>query len=159
MDEYVGWHCVGGSYNVYYGQQYPLFCVLSKGKIKGRRRKRSNYYGPTMHVGKLTHRLLYYQNRVYEFGIKGATAYSFSYWQKYLSSRLCSLEWSRYQTSDVSTKCLDGCVRNYERVFGEYHVFNNNCHHFANILGNVLCTTPKGYCENWCIYNNYGRGY
>jgi len=137
--------CVGGTHPVEYGETWPLSCTKKNG-----RRKR-DYDPPSVWVHKLTHRWLNYQGYYYEFGPNGA------WW------RTGSAEWSHCNQepewvtrSDVDTKCLQGCARNYRRYHGEYRVLTNNCHHFVNVLGNVLCTTRKGYCPAWCMSRSYG---
>jgi hypothetical protein len=50
--------------------------------------------------------------------------------------------------SSVSLGCLHKCARSYVSKFGKYHLIKNNCHRFANIISDILCT---GICPEWCI--------
>ena len=146
MREYLSVRCVGGSNSVRYGETWPLACTWTNG------RKKRSYDPPTVWVHKLTHRWLNYQGYYYEFGPSGA------WWNTYPAWRHCNQEGEYVTSSDVDTECLQGYARNYKRRYGNYNVLTNNCHHFVNRLGSVLCTTPRGYCKTWCMDNNYGRG-
>ena len=52
--------------------------------------------------------------------------------------------------SRLSLDCIKGCARNYRCTYGTYNFLLNNCHHFANRLSEVLCTTGTT-CPSWCL--------
>lgn len=51
--------------------------------------------------------------------------------------------------SELSVKCIKGCVKNYRCRFGKYYFFSNNCYKFVNSFFVVLCRKGK-ICFVWC---------
>ena len=83
----------------------------------------------------LWHRLIKYKNYIIEWG---RDEYSINY--RYPHSRRCHVTWERQPAgrSSKSINEVDNFGRMYEFYNGEYGMFTNNCHMFANDLSRFL---------------------
>lgn len=52
--------------------------------------------------------------------------------------------------SSLSVDCIKRCTNKYQRKYGSYGWWGNNCHHYANRISEILCT--KTTCPSWCEY-------
>ncbi|XP_048740595.1 uncharacterized protein LOC125654645 [Ostrea edulis] len=147
-----------------------LACVTTKGRFHlivkrsvqmNSERNRTRRAAQTRHVFSPTHRWIYYKGMFYEWGTDGGTktrlfgflndakSYSIKTGLPY-KGETCDwlMESMPAGYSSVSVECLMGCTANYWTVSGDYNILQNNCHHFANTISNILCSN---ICPEWCF--------
>lgn len=108
--------------------------------VKGKRKR-----SPSRAEDRIAHRYIKYRGVYYEFMPSGTKYGSSPYRPR------CRAGTESYAAGYgvLSTECVKGCARYYERR--PYHFYTRNCHHFANWLADILCN--KSSCPSFCSWN------
>ncbi|XP_062621929.1 uncharacterized protein LOC134283493 [Saccostrea cucullata] len=153
----------------YYFGTSDLACVTTKGRLHliskrsiqiDSERNRTKRAAPERHVLAPTHRWIYYKGYFFEWGtdagtknrlfglLNDANSYSIKSGFPYKADK-CNwmMEFLPAGYSSVPAECIMGCAVNYRTMTGDYSLLNNNCHHFANTISNILCSN---ICPDWC---------
>ncbi|XP_061194332.1 uncharacterized protein LOC133202508 [Saccostrea echinata] len=130
-----------GTHPYYFGTTH-LRCIYQHSK--GKRRKRS---APSRWTYSPTHRFIEYRGYFYDF----QTSSKVSIAKSRLSGDVCPGAKEKFPAgySELSSDCIEGCAKNYRCTYGNYSLWSNNCHIFANRLSEVLCRRGTR-CPDWC---------
>lgn len=130
-----------GSTPFYYGFN-NLACIYLT-RMGKHRRKRSIQ----LPVHNFAHSFIYYKGWFSEFGTKKTTLRRQS--PRYPQCRP-QLNVRPAGFSKLPFDCLRRCASKYHSVFGNYHLFKNNCHYFSNRMMELLCHEVT--CPPWCLW-------
>ncbi|XP_061194331.1 uncharacterized protein LOC133202507 [Saccostrea echinata] len=130
--------------NPYYFGTTHLRCILHHHKGHHHRGRRS---APSRWTYVPSHRFIEYKGYYYDFQSNSNVSIANSR----LSGDVCSgaKEKSPAGYSELSSECIEGCAKNYRCKFGNYSLWSNNCHRFANRMSEVLCRRGTT-CPDWC---------
>ncbi|KAH3755210.1 uncharacterized protein LOC127847429 [Dreissena polymorpha] len=121
----------------YYGHS-NLSCTKGKGKNKGKRSLN------TVSTTRLVHRFVYYCGYYFEWIDEGVDPFGTSPLGRNCNPEIYS-EPAGY--SRVKLECAKNCAKKFSRNF-QYHMLNNNCHHFANTMASFLDRSDGECCNN-----------
>lgn len=135
-----------------------LACVSNE-KFFGKRRFKRSSIGrykrkaPSVNPWNPTHSWIYFHGYYFEFGITnriGEPLVATISQVRPAWGDKCRHDLRRGKTryTYLSLDCVARCTRNYKSVFGRYHLFLNNCHHFVNLMSHAMCHTTT--CPAWC---------
>ncbi|KAK3102474.1 hypothetical protein FSP39_011622 [Pinctada imbricata] len=140
----------------YFGSS-DLFCTTTGVDISipGLRRKRS---APARDVMELVHSWIYYDGLYFEFGVDPEYGFKMPFSSSSKVAMFTGLPYLGYKCpwrrepfpagySSLPVGCLQRCASRYEVFLGRYSTLFNNCHHFSNLISDILCSNQ---CPSWC---------